>query len=192
MSTRDLPEVVRYLKVLADETRLQLLGLLAARECSVGELAEILRLKEPTISHHLAKLADVELVQMRREGTVHLYRLAPDTLAALSRELFTPAAVAMFSPEGRVDEWEMKVLRTYVVDGRLKKIPDVRRKRDVILRWLATHFEEDRRYREREVNEVIGRYHPDFATLRRELIGARLMQRENGVYWRISTGAAAA
>ncbi|MHB1630128.1 MAG: DUF2087 domain-containing protein [Bacilli bacterium] len=36
-----------------------------------------------------------------------------------------------------------------------------------------------------EVNEIIGRHHPDFATLRRELIGNGLMEREHGVYWRI-------
>ena len=192
MEPHNLSDVVRYLKVLADETRLQLLGLLATREYSVGELAEVLNLREPTISHHLSKLADVELVQMRREGTVHLYRLAPDTLAELSRELFTPAGVAMLTPAVRVDEWEMKVLRTYVIDGRLKKIPDVRRKRDVVLRWLVTHFEDDRRYAEKEVNEVIGRFHADFATLRRELIGARLMQRESGVYWRTPAGSVAA
>jgi hypothetical protein len=32
---------------------------------------------------------------------------------------------------------------------------------------------------------IIGRHHPDFATLRRELIGAKLLARENGVYWRL-------
>jgi hypothetical protein len=35
------------------------------------------------------------------------------------------------------------------------------------------------------VNEIIQRHHPDSATLRRELIGAGLMQREGGVYWRV-------
>jgi hypothetical protein len=48
----------------------------------------------------------------------------------------------------------------------------------VILRWLATQSDEGRRYTEREVNEIVQRHHPDFATLRRELVGARLMQRE--------------
>lgn len=192
MSGRDLEQAVEYLKVLAHETRLRLLGLLAARERSVGELAEILELKEPTISHHLAKLSEAGLVRMRPRGTVHLYRLHSEALYELSRDLFTPERVAAFAPEHRVDAWERKVLRTYVVEGRLTKIPDVRKKRDVILRWLVTHFEEDRRYPEREVNEVIGRVHPDFATLRRELIGARLMQREEGVYWRLPTVSAAA
>lgn len=47
-------------------------------------------------------------------------------------------------------------------------------------------------YTEREVNDIIGRHHPDFATLRRELIGARHMQRENVVYWRLAETEASA
>ncbi|MBW3631059.1 MAG: metalloregulator ArsR/SmtB family transcription factor [Gemmatimonadetes bacterium] len=188
----DLEQVVGYLKVLAHETRLRLLGLLAAQERSVGELAEILALKEPTISHHLAKLSEAELVTMRPQGTVHLYRVNSEALRELSRDLFTPERVAGFAPARQVDSWEKKVLRTYVVESRLTKIPDVRKKRDVVLRWLAGHFEEDRRYSEREVNEIIGRVHSDFATLRRELVGARLMQRAEGIYWRVDQVPAAA
>jgi hypothetical protein len=192
MSRRDLAQVVEYLKVLAHETRLRLLGLLAAQERSVGELAEILGLKEPTISHHLAKLSEIGLVGMRAEGTAHLYRLQAEALRELSRELFTPEQVVSFSPESQVDAWERKVLRTYLVGDRLTKVPDVRKKRDVVLRWLVGQFEEGRRYSEPEVNEVIGRIHPDFATLRRELVGARLMQRHEGIYWRVSPETVAA
>src|SRR5688500_8499757 len=162
--TQRLAEVVEYLKVLAHETRLRLLGLLAAQERSVGELAEILGLKEPTISHHLARLSEIGLVGMRAEGTAHLYRLRPEALRELSRDLFSPEQVVSFSPESQVDAWERKVLRTYLVDDRLTKVPDVRKKRDVVLRWLVGRFEEERRYSEMEVNEVIGRIHPDFAT----------------------------
>ncbi|MGN6757722.1 MAG: DUF2087 domain-containing protein, partial [Thermomicrobiales bacterium] len=39
-------------------------------------------------------------------------------------------------------------------------------------------------YPEAEVNEIIKCYHPDAATLRRELIGHQLLARERGVYWR--------
>jgi hypothetical protein len=67
----------------------------------------------------------------------------------------------------------------------LKEIPSNRKKRLVILKWLAARFERERRYPEDEVNEMIKRSHPDTATLRRELIGNHLMQREAGVYWRM-------
>ena len=87
MAQRGLVEVVQYLKVLAHETRLRLLGLLGDRERSVGELAEILGLKEPTISHHLARLAEGGLVAMRPEGTVHFYSLNGEALELSAREI---------------------------------------------------------------------------------------------------------
>jgi hypothetical protein len=185
----DVQSAVRYLKLLANETRLKLLGLLANHERSVGEVAEILGLREPTISHHLAKLSEAGLVEMRAAGTVHFYRLNREVLHRLGQELFAPEQVVSLSARPEADAWESKVLRTFLVDGRLTKIPDTRKKRDVVLRWLVTQFEAGRRYTEREVNETIERHHPDFATLRRELVGARLMHREAGVYWRLPAAA---
>ncbi len=181
--------LVQFLKVLAHESRLKLLGLLAERERSVSELAELLDLKEPTVSHHLARLQELDLVQMRAEGTTHHYRLNRQTLQHLNRELLTPEQVASIA-ENVVDEtWECKVLQTYLIDDRLTKIPQTRKKREVVLNWLVKQFEKDVRYPEAQVNEILKRYHPDTATLRRELIGIKLMERERGIYWRISRSA---
>lgn len=182
----DVQDSLLHLKLLADETRLKLLGLLAGRERSVGEIAEILGLKEPTISHHLAKLSGAGLVEVRPEGTLRYYRLNRDALNDLRRELFAPDHVASLAEVAEADAWERKVLRTYLRGNQLSKIPETRKKRDVILRWLVMRFAEGQRYTETEVNEIIQEHHADFATLRRELIGARLMQRENGIYWRRS------
>ena len=52
------------------------------------------------------------------------------------------------------------------------------------LRWLVERFTPEERYPEARVNELIAASHHDVETLRRELIGAGLMQRERGVYWR--------
>lgn len=180
----DIEEALRFLKVLADESRLKLVGILARRERSVGEMAEILGLKEPTVSHHLARLLEAGLVVRRAEGTAHFYRLETGVLERLSREMFATDQMQEIAAESGADAWEEKVLRTYLEGKTLSKIPQTRKKRDVILRWLATQFEWDRRYPEAEVNEVIQRHHPDSATLRRELVGAKLMDRENAVYWR--------
>jgi hypothetical protein len=40
------------------------------------------------------------------------------------------------------------------------------------------------RYSEPQVNAIIKPIHADSATLRRELVGSKLMQRESGFYWR--------
>jgi DNA-binding transcriptional ArsR family regulator len=49
-------ELLTMFKALADESRLKIIGLLATRERSVDELATTLKLKPPTVSHHLATL----------------------------------------------------------------------------------------------------------------------------------------
>lgn len=185
MGEEQLQTIVRFLKALADASRLRLLGVLAAREASVEELATVLALSAPTVSHHLARLKEIGLVRMRAEGTTHLYALDEEALRALSKEIFEPARMAALADDVEGEAWERKILRDFFVGERLKEIPASRKKRLVVLRWLARQFAPGVRYPEAEVNEILRRHHDDAATLRRELVSDayRLMQRERGVYW---------
>lgn len=81
-------------------------------------------------------------------------------------------------------KYSHQVLATFVEQGRLNKIPQKRKKRMVILHWLVQQLEAGRRYSEKEINAFLLQFHEDCATLRREFIASRLMQREDGVYWR--------
>ena len=188
MSQEELDTLLQFFKVLADETRLKLLGLLANGEHSVEELAALLRLKAPTISHHLTKLKELDLVHMRVDGNIHYYWLHTEALNRLNKQLLTPERIGAMVQDVEGDAWEKKVLRDFFDGTHLKEIPASRKKRTVILKWLAQRFEYGKQYSEEEVNEIIQRYHPDSATLRRELISERegLMRREHGLYWRLS------
>jgi ArsR family transcriptional regulator len=69
---RDLKPYAPLLKALADETRLSILGLLAAadRELCVCEVeTHVGHLSQPTISHHLKQLREAGLVTAERRGT---------------------------------------------------------------------------------------------------------------------------
>jgi len=79
---------------------------------------------------------------------------------------------------------EFGALKNYFRDGRIKQIPARMQKRRLLARWLAERFEPDRTYTEKAVNEILSRYHPDFATLRREMIDGGFMRRRKGLYWR--------
>jgi hypothetical protein len=70
------------------------------------------------------------------------------------------------------------VLQTFVVDGKLTAIPARGKVQIVVLDWLAARFE-------REVNETIGRHHPDTASLRRDLAGWRFIGRRDGIHRRV-------
>ena len=60
-------EVITFFKVFADANRLKIVGLLAQQPYSVEELAALLDLKPSTVSHHLAKLAQIGLVSAKTE-----------------------------------------------------------------------------------------------------------------------------
>jgi len=77
-----------------------------------------------------------------------------------------------------------RVLKSFVQQGRLIKIPEQRKKRLVILQWLVNQLETTRRYSEAEMNRFFLGFHEDYATLRREMIVNGLMIRQEGVYWR--------
>jgi hypothetical protein len=81
-------------------------------------------------------------------------------------------------------EYDSRVLETFVSAGRLTRIPVQHKKKLAVLRWLVEDFQPGLLYAESDVNRVIGRRHPDFASLRRYLVDEELMQRRRGVYWR--------
>ena len=60
--------VARRLKAVADPTRLALLHSLASAPSSVGELAVLFRLAQPTVSMHVKVLRENGLVRSQREG----------------------------------------------------------------------------------------------------------------------------
>jgi hypothetical protein len=186
MEPQDPTMLLNFFKALAHESRLRLLGFVAEREHNVQELAARMALKEPTVSHHLALLRDVGLVSMRQDGTTHWYALEPKTLSKLSKSLLAPAQLAALKGIEEQPSNDEKVLRNYLTpDGRLKDFPASRKKRRVILVWLARMFEEGRDYSEAEVNALIERRHHDRETFRRELVGYKMLARKGGTYWRL-------
>ena len=185
MSEAEFETLLSFFKVLGNESRLKIVGLLAQGETSVSDLATLVGLKEPTVSHHLTKLSQVGLVSMRAEGNTHLYRLESRRLEELSKKVYT--ADGMRAISSKVDEstYERKVLQAFTEGSKLLQIPASRKKRQVVLRWLLRDFEHGRKYPEKELNEKLLQHHWDSATLRREFVGNKLMARERGVYWRL-------
>jgi hypothetical protein len=183
VTDHDATVLLRHFKALGNESRLKLVGLVADRERNVQELAALLALKEPTVSHHLAILKGAGLLAMRIDGNTHWYRLDLDALRRIEQSVFsTDLSRVPYEADGQV--WEREILRNFIENDRLTKIPDARKKRWVVLKWLARRFALESRYSEAEVNAVLKRHHPDAATLRRELVGYRMLGRNKGIYRR--------
>ena len=75
-----------------------MLRLVLNRELPVGELAERLGVSQPAASQHLKVLRDAGLVRGRVDGRRRLYRVDPEGLQRLRRELdalWGPALLAL-------------------------------------------------------------------------------------------------
>lgn len=93
LSAEEAQELALRLKALAEPTRLRLLSLLLSspdQEACTCNLVEPIGLSQPTISHHLKKLAEAGLVVAERRGVWTYYRVVPDALAALAALLASP------------------------------------------------------------------------------------------------------
>ena len=189
MESSDDPreQLVVFYKALADATRLKIAGLLAQKPYSVEELAQLLQLKPSTISHHLARLAQAGLVSARAESYYSIYHLEEKALERQARRLLSRADLAAAAADLDLDSYDRKVLADYSrKDGSLKTIPAQRKKLEALLRHVVKVFAPGKRYGEKQVNNMLSRFHEDTASLRRELVGYGLMQREadGRQYWR--------
>ena len=179
-------QLLTFLKALADANRLKIIGLLSQQVYSVEQLAALLNLRPPTVSHHLKLLSEAGLVSARAESYYNMYQLESGVLEQIARHLVAQDRLPSMAAEVDLDAYDRKVLRDILLpDGRLKVIPAQRKKREVILRHILKEFQPEVHYTEKQVNEILTRFHDDTATLRREMISYKMMKRAEGEYWRI-------
>jgi DNA-binding transcriptional ArsR family regulator len=99
MSEEQFQTLLNFFKVLGNESRLKILGLLANQERSVGELAALLELREPTVSHHLSTMKELGLVNVRAEGNTRIYWLDVKFLESMSKDILSQAQLAGLAPD---------------------------------------------------------------------------------------------
>lgn len=176
--------LLTFFKALSDETRLKIVGLLARAPRSVEELAAMLEVSAPTVSHHLSRLQEAGLVRATAQQYYSVYALQTQALREMAQRVLSTDELAQVAVNVDQDAYSTKVLKNYVIRGRLKIIPSQLKKRQVIVRWLAGRFEPGARYTEKEVNEILRRVYEDWETLRRELVDMHYLERQGGIYWR--------
>lgn len=95
MSKPPSPQITRYadmFSAMGAETRLRIMQLLMTAEPKgmiVGDIQSELDIPGPTLSHHLDKLRNEDLVTVRREGTYLWYRANTEALKELLSFLYT-------------------------------------------------------------------------------------------------------
>lgn len=184
LSSEEMKLLVVMGRALADPTRIRILGLLAERPMYGQELAKVLDVKPPTVSHHLSSLVAAGLVRVWRENNYHYYELDSEGIENLAESTQHIARLLFASkPLPPKSDERARVVATFIKDGRLVSIPAQYKKRRYVMEELARSFEWGRLYEEKEVNAILKAFHDDYASLRRELIDERIMMRERGRYW---------
>ena len=83
---KNADQACRMMKTLANRDRLMLLCQLSQGEKRVGELEEITRIQQPTLSQQLAVLREEDVVATRRDGK-HIYYSISSPIAMSVMEL---------------------------------------------------------------------------------------------------------
>ncbi len=87
---------VEFAKVLADDTRQEIMKHLCCSWLSVNEVVEKLgdKVNQPTVSHHLKKLEEAGLVSVRQDGRQRFYTLKQEQITVCCGVL-----MRVFAPE---------------------------------------------------------------------------------------------
>jgi biotin operon repressor len=186
-------ELLAALKALADASRLTIVGLLAKRPHSVDELAAALGLSAPTVSHHLSKLAQAGLVEVRAEQYYSIYSLKPEKLEGIGKRVMTADRDALLTTMTDEGAYERGVIKEFVRPNGVARYPNGLQKQRVLFRWIGENkFQRSLRYTEAQVEDILSQSiypSPDTNSLRRYMISEKVLVRtSNGSwYWRADT-----
>lgn len=179
-------EAITLFKCLSDRSRLQILKTLVAGDQYVELLAERLNLTPATISFHLKKLQEAGAVTSYKTQYYTMYRLEQALFRFQIMDVLQETSDDAAIQEEREAIYRQKVLDTFFSYGKLVSIPVQRKKERIILEELVKQFVPNQPYSEPEVNRILEAFHDDYCTLRRDLIGEKLMIRRDGIYFRLT------
>ncbi|MEV5490788.1 DUF2087 domain-containing protein [Streptomyces bobili] len=169
-------------RLFADERRVRVLAAVALGATNAEEIAERTGLAARDTVGALRRLEDRGVVVLGPDGLAVSY----DRFRDLAR---TAAGSGPPQDHGGGDERAETVLRTFVREGRLVRLPAQWERKKLVLRHLAERsFEPGREYSELEVDDRLRTWceggEADHVTLRRHLVDLHHLDRQGGVYRR--------
>ncbi len=176
---------LKIFKCLSDASRLRILQTLTQGETYTELLSQRLELTPSTVSFHMKKLEDAGLVFSRKEQYYTVYSLNEAVFGKTVAELAAAAPEQIGEEQKREEEYRQRVIRSFFEYGKLKAIPVQRKKKLICYEEIASLLETGRVYEEKELNEIIGRVHEDYCTIRRDMISEGILRREGNRYERI-------
>ncbi|MFD1037779.1 DUF2087 domain-containing protein [Virgibacillus byunsanensis] len=178
-----LNRIVNFHKTVGDKTRIQIIALLKDGPLHGQAISGKLGLTPPTISYHITKLREIDVIYQRRDKNTIYFHLNENKLELMTQAILRIGGKKDLNSFEVTDEEKYKVIHNFFLeDGSLKSLPAQRKKKLIILEHLVKGLQIGRIYQEREINEYIKQFHEDFATIRREFIMCQFMNRQAGEY----------
>lgn len=172
--------------LLAEEDRLRVVSAVVLGAVTAADVAAATGLDGRRVHRALERLVTGGLIEVTAaddRGGERL-RVASDRFRKAARAAAEERVLDVGPEDLGATAEQAEVLRHFMVDGRLTSIPAVRRRRLVVLDFLAARFEPGETYPEKEVNRTLGAFHDDYAALRRLLVDEGFLERREGFYWR--------
>ncbi len=197
-----LTQLFEMTKALAAPTRLAILGALATRmkqSVTIEELATGLKLSPVQLGRDLRQLAELGFIRIEEWQATKPGHEPEPALIAFNLEEYTrklmPQMISTLShlskqvrPAEQKPEMDerAKTLDRFMKNGRLTGWPVQPKRQAYLAEEIAKVFEPVRRYSEREIDAILKEiYEYDHCTLRRYLVDLKLLQRADGVYWKV-------
>lgn len=165
------------LRLLLDPDRLAVVGAVARDPRDSAQVAAATGVPVDEVVRTLAPLVQARLVRRATGPRGDTYVVDAARWCAVAAALPGTPPLDPRIGYGMTDA-ERDVLARFFVGDRLTALPAQRAKRLVVLERLALEFEPGRRYLEPEVDDRLGRFHDDHASLRRALVDEELLARE--------------
>ncbi|GIO43987.1 MULTISPECIES: DUF2087 domain-containing protein [Paenibacillus] len=182
-----IDRIVQFHKTMGDITRVRIVALLRNGPLHGQALAGKLGVSPPTITHHMTKLREADLIYERREKNTIYFYLNEKSLNLQAEAILSigggGAEPSSREPAGDLALQKQTVIKNFFTkEGRLKHLPAQQKKKRIVLEHLVEGLKPNTKYTEKEINEYIKQYHEDYATIRREFIMHQYMYRENEIY----------
>lgn len=173
-------QTVILFKALADESRLKIISILMRQDSYPEYLACKLNLTAPTITYHMEKLVNANIVRGTKMQYYTIYSINKEIMNSQIGELVKSAIE--FDKDER---YENKVIGNFFEYGRLKKIPTQLKKREIVIGYIASRFELGNEYSEKQFAAEITAMYDDHCAVKRELIAMGFFQDMGSAYKRI-------
>lgn len=173
-------DALEILKVLADESRLKIIGILLKKDSYSEYLAYKLNLSTPTVTYHMNKL--------KKAGIVKSTKIQHYIIYSLNYDIMNMSIETLIKSATTVDDtrtYEEKVIESFFEYGKLKQIPAQQKKREIVMAYIASNFELNKIYSELEVVAALLKIHDDYITIKRDLISMGFFEDLNMKYRRI-------